>query len=132
MYIFAKAQENLKAAELLIANAMYASSIHCSYYASLQLSKRKLMESGGLSYDQQDQEVKKQQTDTHNFVIFSTENCVTYISINEKEVVLRLTSINTTEDSEMRFNYDILDIPQFNEISKNDYTELISSYALAA
>lgn len=45
MYIFAKAQENLKAAELLIANAMYASSIHCSYYASLQLSKRKLMES---------------------------------------------------------------------------------------
>ena len=77
MYIFAKAQENLKAAELLIANAMYASSIHCSYYASLQLSKRKLMESGGLSYDQQDQEVKKQQTDTHNFVIFSTENCVT-------------------------------------------------------
>ena len=32
----------------------------------------------------------------------------------------------------MRFNYDILDIPQFNEISKNDYTELISSYALAA
>lgn len=57
---------------------------------------------------------------------------VPYISINEKEVVLRLTSINTTEDSEMRFNYDILDIPQFNEISKNDYTELISSYALAA
>lgn len=42
MYIFAKAQENLKAAELLIANAMYASSIHCSYYASLQLSKRKV------------------------------------------------------------------------------------------
>ena len=42
MYIFAKAQENLKAAELLIANAMYASSIHCSYYASLQLSKREV------------------------------------------------------------------------------------------
>ncbi len=35
------------------------------------------MESGGLSYEQQDQEIKKQQTDTHNFVIFSTENCVT-------------------------------------------------------
>ena len=35
---------------------------------------------------------------------------VPYISINEKEVVLRLTSINTTEDSEMRFNYDILDL----------------------
>ena len=57
---------------------------------------------------------------------------VPYISINEKEVVLRLTSINTREDSEMRFNYDILDIPQFNEISKKNYTELILPYALAA
>ena len=67
-------------------------------------------------------------------MVFTTlfTQAVPYISINEKEVVLRLTSINTTEDSEMRFNYDILDIPQFNEISKNDYTELISSYALAA
>ena len=61
---------------------------------------------------------------------------VPYISINEKEVVLRLTSINTTEDSETRFSYlfkqDIQITNRFNEISKNDYTELISSYALAA
>lgn len=81
MYIFAKAQENLKAAELLIANAMYASSIHCSYYASLQLSKRKLMESGGLSYDQQDQEIKKQQT-TLIILLFSLQRIALQIPLN--------------------------------------------------
>lgn len=77
MYIFAKAQENLKAAELLIANAMYASSIHCSYYASLQLSKRKLMESGGLSYEPADQKLKIANRTLIILLFSQQKNCVT-------------------------------------------------------
>lgn len=42
---------NLDAADLLIKNTLYASSIHCSYYAAHQFMVSKLGQIKGLTYD---------------------------------------------------------------------------------
>ena len=75
MYITQKAEHNLKAATLLIENKLYAPSIHCLYYAGFQMSKRKLA-GCGISYDEQDQATKDLTTDSHNYIITTTEGYV--------------------------------------------------------
>lgn len=75
MYITKKAEHNLKAASLLIENELYAPSIHCSYYAGFQMSKRKLAECG-ITYDEQDQAARDLSTDSHNYIITTTEEYV--------------------------------------------------------
>lgn len=75
MYITQKAEHNLKAATLLIENKLYAPSIHCLYYAGFQMSKRKLA-GCGITYDEQDQAAKDLATDSHNYIITTTEGYV--------------------------------------------------------
>ena len=74
MFILAKAKQNLQAASFLIEKNFYAPSVHCSYYASFQMSKRKLLESG-ISYEQQDSDARGRKQDSHFYTIESTENC---------------------------------------------------------
>lgn len=49
----AKSEENTKAAQLLISNKLYASSVHCSYYACFQLIIHVLLEK--FDYDHVDE-----------------------------------------------------------------------------
>lgn len=75
MYITQKAEHNLRASALLVDNELYAPSIHCSYYAGFQLSKRKLA-GCGITYDEQDKAAKESKTDSHNYIITTTEEHV--------------------------------------------------------
>lgn len=61
-----KSEENLSAADLLINNNMYTSSVHCSYYAGLQFSKYVLANKCGIGYEDQEQNSKGK--DSHYFV----------------------------------------------------------------
>ena len=60
-----KSEENLNSASILLDNKLYASSIHCYYYACLQLVKCVLNNKLGISYQEQD-DTKE---DSHNLVI---------------------------------------------------------------
>ena len=48
-----KSEENFEAGEMLVDNGLYASSIHCFYYSSFQLSKHVLANYEGCDYDEQ-------------------------------------------------------------------------------
>lgn len=72
MYILGKARQNLEASSLLIENQLYAPSIHCSYYAGFQISKRKLLENG-VTYEEQAKYAQQVKTDSHNCIINTTE-----------------------------------------------------------
>lgn len=65
-----KSEENLSAADLLIINNMYTSSVHCSYYAGLQFSKYVLANKCGIGYEDQEQNSKGK--DSHYFVSDNT------------------------------------------------------------
>ena len=60
-----KSDENLISAKILLDNKMYASCIHCYYYACLQLTKKALNDKLKISYKKQD-DTKE---DSHKFVI---------------------------------------------------------------
>lgn len=75
MHITKKAEDNLNASALLIDNKLYAPSIHCSYYAGFQMSKRMLADCG-ISYEEQDQAAKDLTTDSHKYIISTTEEHV--------------------------------------------------------
>jgi len=53
-----KSIDNLEAADLLIQNGKYASSVHCSYYSCLQLMKYVIYKYIGKPYSMQDEETK--------------------------------------------------------------------------
>lgn len=62
-----KSDENIKAAELLVEGNMYASSVHCSYYACFQLMKYVLHAKLNFDYIQQDKLTKGK--GSHNLLI---------------------------------------------------------------
>ena len=50
-----KSEENLEAAKLLNDNKKFTSSVHCSYYAVLQIMKYALNEKCHISYEKQNE-----------------------------------------------------------------------------
>jgi hypothetical protein len=48
---------------------MYASSVHCSYYCCLQLMKHIVAVKLGVTYEDQDNEIKSTSSKTHVYVI---------------------------------------------------------------
>lgn len=63
--IRAKSNENIEAANLLVNNRLFASSIHCAYYSCFQLSKYVLNYFCNCEYDNQD----TKDSDSHKYVI---------------------------------------------------------------
>lgn len=66
----AKSEENIKAAELLIKERLYASSVHCSYYACFQLIIHVLLEK--FNYDHVDEGGRG----SHNAVLNKFKSCL--------------------------------------------------------
>lgn len=71
-----KSNENIKAANLLVNNRLFASSVHCAYYSCFQLSKYILDKFCGMSYNEQD--IKT--VDSHIYVINSLDKNLLKIS----------------------------------------------------
>lgn len=67
-----KANSSLKAAQILINNGQYNSSIHCSYYAVFQYMKYILanLKVRSISYEKQDEK----HIDSHEFIIIEIKN----------------------------------------------------------
>ena len=57
---------------------------------------------------------------------------VDYIPVDETEVVLRLAPLPEKECANMKFNYDVLDMPSFKNMNMNCVIGPMGSYALAA
>jgi hypothetical protein len=64
-----KSKENIEAAEMLISNSMYASSVHCSYYAMLQHLTCKLVTSWNISFIELSNKSKASKKNSHQFLI---------------------------------------------------------------
>lgn len=60
-----KSEENINSADILVNNKLYAASIHCYYYACLQLIKYVLCHKLSVDYQEQD----NAKSDSHIFVI---------------------------------------------------------------
>ena len=64
-----KSNENLVAANLLIQNGKYASSVHCAYYSCLQLIKHIINKYVGKSYKMQDGEAFHHRKSSHGYLL---------------------------------------------------------------
>lgn len=60
-----KSEENLEAAKILNDNRKFTSSVHCSYYAILQMMKYALSEKCKISYEKQNE---KREQDSHLYI----------------------------------------------------------------
>lgn len=63
-----KSQSNIEAAELLHREEMYASSVHCSYYSSIQLMRHLLFNKFGYDDIEFDGRPEVQDKGSHNFL----------------------------------------------------------------
>lgn len=82
-----KSEENLEAAKLLNDNKKFTSSVHCSYYAVLQIMKYALNEKCHISYEKQNEPKDK---DSHIYI--------------RDEILYQLRSIQTKESIKRSFD----------------------------
>ncbi len=64
-----KSEFNIDAADCLIANHLYAPSVHCSYYSCFQLIKYIISYCFNKDYDQQSFEIRSSKQNSHQYVI---------------------------------------------------------------
>lgn len=65
--LIAKSDENISSAQLLIDNKCYASSVHCSYYSSVQLVISLLLNKFGYTAEKLETESKSERKGSHVF-----------------------------------------------------------------
>ena len=81
-----KSEFNIDAANLLIKEAYYASSIHCSYYSCFQLMKFTINDFFGIDYEAQSVEISTSGQHTHQYVInFVSNELKRFVGIGESQ-----------------------------------------------
>lgn len=84
-----KSSQNLSASTLLIDNKLYASSVHCSYYAMLQHMTCKLKDSWGITFKELGNRSKADKKKSHEFLI---KGSLDIIELNRNSFVKREVS----------------------------------------
>lgn len=64
-----KSEFNIDAAERLLKDAVYAPSVHCSYYSCFQLLKFTIKDFFGIDYDTQSENIASSNQNTHQYVL---------------------------------------------------------------
>jgi len=104
-YLKQKSEFNLLAAEKLLQHNLYASSVHCSYYACFQLMKFTLKNIYNIDYEKQSEEISSSKLNSHGYVI---------------GIIKKKIKLNLTDTSEFRyFDRIITDLKMFRE--ESDY-----------
>ncbi|NQU85752.1 MAG: HEPN domain-containing protein [Mariniphaga sp.] len=104
-----KSEFNIYAAELLIENAYFAPSVHCSYYSCFQLLKFTINDFFGIDYDSLASKISSSGKKTHQFVIgYVASKLVRYAGREESR----------------KFKRTIKDLKQFREESDYDNIEI--------
>lgn len=113
-YLSNKSTENLEASEMLIANNLFASSVHCSYYAMLQYMTCKLSNYGNISF----LTIRKNSKGygSHNYIISETIN---YIKSEELKPDLDYIQKNVNKTNIQKLKRKVADLKSFRV--KSDY-----------
>ncbi len=126
-----KSNFNLDAAEYLIAQDLYAPSVHCSYYSCFQLLKFIIQDFFGVDYDAQRNELRVNKQTSHNYVI---QYIINELKQLEKKVDVRRKLIRQISQlKQLRVESDYLDIEISLEKSRQalTYANDIRSYAIS-
>jgi hypothetical protein len=76
-HLSSKSSANLNASSLLIENELYASSVHCSYYAMLQHMTCKLTLSLGISFVELSVKSEDDERTSHKYILEETIRALT-------------------------------------------------------
>ncbi len=79
-----KAEHNYIAAEKLINEHLHSSSVHCSYYSCLQLMKHIVQDFCGISYENQDIEIRNTRSASHEYLKVKIESEIARVDISKK------------------------------------------------
>ena len=106
-----KSEFNIDAAKLLIKEAYYAPSVHCSYYSCFQLMKFTIKDFSGIDYETQSVNISTTGQHTHQYVInFISDELKKFVGIEESRT----------------FKRTIKDLKQFRE--ESDYENIEVSH----
>lgn len=102
-----KSIDNLNASNLLISNKLYASSVHCSYYAMLQHMTCKLKDCWNITFTELSNKSKADKKNSHEFLIKSS---------------LDIVEMNKNSFTKRAIKKQIYDLKTFRE--ESDYHEI--------
>lgn len=118
-YLKDKSEFNLKAAQILITEKLYASSVHCSYYAMLQFMICQYADCFGKSFDEISRETKDK-GGSHNYII---NGMIDYIkSTYRSDPKIDRVQRNVKDTNIHRLHTKIKDIKKFRV--KSDYRNI--------
>ena len=116
-YLYKKFEFNIVAAELLIENNLYDSSVHCSYYGCYQLFKYKIKTIDNVSYEALKQRIDStNRSSSHSFMIDEIVIKVKELIKDNSEIRNFRRKIN--ELKQLRLSSDYEDI-QFDSVKSN-------------
>lgn len=118
-YLEDKSEFNLKAAQILIAEELYAPSVHCAYYAMLQFMICQFVNYSGKSFDDVSKE-SKEKGSSHNYII---NGMIDYIkSTYRSDPKIDRVQRNVKDTNIHRLHTKIKDIKKFRV--KSDYRNI--------
>ena len=112
-----KSEENIKASELLITNKLYASSVHCSYYATFQFLTCKWSQYSKLTFIQIENNSKG--SDSHKYLI---DEVIGFIKTSELDGVTDTVLKNVKRSNIQKLKGKINDLKSFRK--KSDYKDV--------
>ena len=112
-----KSEENIEASELLISKNLYASSVHCSYYATFQHLTCKWSHYSRLTFKEVTN--KSKGADSHNYLI---DEIIGFIKARELGCETDVIQKNVKETNIHRLRRNIFDLKSFRK--KSDYLDI--------
>lgn len=125
-FLDTKSEASKKAADFLLTNQHYNSSVHCYYYSCFQKIKSKLL------ILSEESELKQEQSDykgsSHVFYIYKIEKELTGIGANKGDLFFFIKHLNKLKRLRNQADYDDIEIKPTEANSASDLSEKILKY----
>jgi len=121
-----KSEASKKAADFLLTNRHYNSSVHCYYYSCFQKIKSKLL------ILSEESELKQEQIDckvsSHVFYIYKIEKELTSIGVNESDLFFFIKNLKKLKLLRHQADYDDIEVKPTEANSASDLSGEILKY----
>ena len=121
-----KSEASKKAADFLLTNRHYNSSVHCYYYSCFQKIKSKLLILSEESELEQDQ--RRQKVSSHVFYLNKIDKELTGIGANERDLFFFIKDLNTLKRLRNQADYDDIEVKPTEANSASDLSGEILKY----
>jgi hypothetical protein len=123
-YLVKKSEQNNDAAKLLLSKDLFASSVHCSYFACFQLMKSHVKHILNIDYLTLDNRIKSKSKSTHKYLIGLMTNKVHHVLSSEDAHTFK-TKLKELKQLRVETDYENIEITQEKSTKALELSETV-------